>query len=147
MSLFCAFISCQDNVTFNNPAFEGQKDHVFWRATDSKATLLNGSLIIEGFTKDEKVTLKTNSINLGTYILGTGILNTAAYSLTDASGTISYATGLDIGEGQIVITEYDTVNNTVSGTFKFNAVNSNNSVLVGSILNFQYGVFYKLPIK
>ena len=37
--LFFAFISCADEVKFNNPSFEGQKDNVFWRAIDYKATL------------------------------------------------------------------------------------------------------------
>lgn len=55
--IFFAFISCSDNVKFNNPAFEGQKDNVFWRAVDSKATLVNGILTIEGFTRNEKLTL------------------------------------------------------------------------------------------
>lgn len=56
--LFTALISCTNEVKFNNPAFEGQKDNVFWRAVDAKATLDNGILTIEGFTRNEKLTLK-----------------------------------------------------------------------------------------
>lgn len=48
--------------------------------------------------------------------------------------------------GEIKITEYDDVNMTVSGTFKFNAANANNSPFGGPILNFQYGEFYKIPV-
>jgi hypothetical protein len=48
--------------------------------------------------------------------------------------------------GEIKITEYDNVNMTVSGIFKFNAANTNNSPFGGSILNFQYGEFYKIPV-
>lgn len=48
--------------------------------------------------------------------------------------------------GEIKITEYDNVNMTISGKFKFNAVNANNSPFGGPILNFQYGEFYKIPI-
>ena len=48
--------------------------------------------------------------------------------------------------GEINITEYDDVNKTVSGTFKFNAANSNGSPFGGPILNFQHGEFYKIPI-
>ena len=48
--------------------------------------------------------------------------------------------------GEIKITEYDNVNFTVSGKFKFNAANSNASPFGGPILNFQYGEFYKIPI-
>lgn len=145
--LFFAFISCQEEVKFNNPSFEGQKDNVFWRAIDYKAFLaINGSLSIEGYTRNEKLTLKTTSTAAQTYPLGTSDSKTATYVLTDAIGTITFATGIGIGEGQIVIEEYDAVNMTVSGTFKFNAENIYNNPLAGPILNFQYGRFYKIPV-
>ena len=67
--------------------------------------------------------------------------------MTDSNGTITFATGNGIGDGQIEITEYDVVNNTVSGTFKFNAENIYNNPLAGAVLNFQQGVFYKVPIS
>lgn len=140
-------ISCQEDVKFNNPAFEGQKDNVFWRAVDTKAFLsANGSLSIEGYTRNEKVTLQTGTSIEQTYILGTTTSETATYVLTDLTETITFATGLGIGNGQIVISEYDAVNNTVSGTFKFNAENTSNNPLAGTTMNFQYGVFYKVPI-
>ena len=152
--LFFAFISCANDVAFNNPAFEGRKDNVFWRAVDSKATLVNGVLSIEGFTRNEKLTLiipsPTTMVSLNdknsyvTYILGTSATNTAV--LTDTSGAITFSTGLGIGNGQIVITGYDGTNNIVSGTFKFNAENVNGNPLVGPTLNFQYGNFY-IPLK
>jgi hypothetical protein len=145
--LLFAFISCESDVEFNNPSFEGQKDNVFWRAVDSKAILAaNGSLTIEAYTRNEKVTLKTTSTTAQTYPLGTSTSKTATYVITDANGTITFSTGIGIGDGQIVIEEYDAVNKTVSGTFKFNAENINNNPLVGPILNFQYGVFYKVPV-
>jgi hypothetical protein len=142
--LLCALISCQDNVTFNSPAFQAQKDNVLWRAVDYKATRSSGSLTIQGFTSNETVTLKTNSPNLGTYVLGINVLNTATYSITDTSGTITYTAGNGVGEGQIVITDYDTVDKTVTGTFKFKAVNNS---LINPNLNFQYGNFYKVSFK
>ena len=145
--LLFAFISCESDVEFNNPAFEGQKDNVFWRAVDSKAILAaNGSLTIEAYTRNEKVTLKTTSTTAQTYPLGTSTSKTATYVLTDASGTITFLTGIGIGNGEIVIEEYDAVNKTITGTFKFNAENVDNNPLAGPILNFQYGVFYKVPV-
>ncbi|WP_333599226.1 DUF6252 family protein [Flavobacterium sp.] len=48
--------------------------------------------------------------------------------------------------GEIEITEYDNLTMTVSGKFKFNAANANNSPFGGPILNFQYGEFYRVPI-
>lgn len=146
-ALLFVFLSCQDEVKFNYPSFQGQKDNVFWRAVDSKAILgTNGSLSIEAFTRNEKVTLKTTSTLPQTYILGTSTSKMATYVLTDATGTITFSTGTGIGDGQIVIEEYDAVNKTVTGTFKFNAENILNNPLAGPILNFQYGKFYKVPV-
>ena len=145
--LFYSFISCSTDVKFNNPAFEGQKNNVFWRAVDSKAILAaNGSVTIEAYTKNEKVTLKTTATTPQTYLLGTSISKSATYVLTDANGTTTFLTGIGIGNGEIVIEEYDAVNKTITGTFKFNAENGTANPLAGPILNFQYGVFYKVPL-
>ncbi len=145
--IFFAFIYCTDDVKFNSPTFEGRKDNVFWRAVDSKAILAtNGSLSVEAFTRNEKVTLKTTSTLPQTYILGNSTTVIATYVLTDVAGTITFSTGTGIGDGEIVIEEYDAVNKTVTGTFKFNAENTLNNPLAGPILNFQYGRFYKVPV-
>jgi hypothetical protein len=145
--LLFAFISCTDEVKFNAPSFQGQKDNVFWRAIDSKAILAaNGSLSIDGYTRNEKLTLKTTSTTAQAYPLGTSTSKMATYVLTDASGAVTFSTGIGIGNGEIVIEEYDAVNKTLTGTFKFNAVNINNNPLAGPILNFQYGRFYKIPV-
>jgi hypothetical protein len=146
--LYVTFVSCQDNITFNSPSFQGQKDNFFWRATDCKATVVSGSLIIEGLTYNEKVTLKTNSLAVGTYVLGSSFTTMATYVFLDTDNSVAFSTGLGLGNGHIVITDHDALNKTVSGTFKFNAVNSSsNSQLSKPILNFQSGVFYKVPIQ
>ena len=146
--LILAFASCSEEVKFNNPAFEGRKDNVFWRAVQTRATLAsNGSLTIEGYTRNETMTLKTTSVKLDSYTLGTSNSNTATYVLTDASGTITFSTGTNIGNGEIVLEEYDAVNKTVTGTFKFNAENIKNNPLAGPLMNFQYGRFYKVPVS
>ena len=222
-----AFSSCQEDVKFNNPGFQGQLDDVFWRANDARAYVSGtGKLTIYAYTAYEKITIKANSTNPGTYILGTtNTNNSASYSssfndilleyatiavpgpvgsvglntggtgytsstsvattggsgsgltvniVANASGVVTSATVSSNGNaylagdivtvyggnvnckvrvvnvqnsnGEIKITEYDATNATVSGTFKFNAANSNNSPFGGPILNFQYGEFYKIPI-
>ena len=148
MIVVFAMFSCDENVSFNNPSFQGMKDNIFWRAVDSKAFLASdGSLIIEGYTGNEVLTLRISSTTTQRYLLGTSNSNTAAYVLTDGNGEISFATGIGIGSGEIVITEFDRVNNTVSGTFKFNAENADGNPLAGDVLNFQQGVFYRVPIS
>ena len=230
LSLFIiamVFSSCQEDVKFNNPGFQGLKDDVFWRANDARAYVdATGKLSIEALTEYETITLNTASPNVGTYVLGTtNVNNSATYSsnfddialeyatiavpgptgsVSLANGGTAYVSGTSVAttggtgsgltvnivangsgvvtsvtvssrgsgylagdlvtvaggnvdckirvtnvqnsNGEIKITEYDNVNFTVSGKFKFNAANSNGSPFGGPILNFQYGEFYKIPI-
>lgn len=230
LSLFIiavAFSSCQDDVKFNNPGFQGLKDDVFWRANDARAYVDgSGKLRVEALTAYEIITLNTSSANVGTYVLGTtNVDNSATYSsnfqdilleyatiavpgptasVTLVDGGTGYSSGTSVAtsggtgsgltvnvvantsgvvtsvtvssrgsgylagdlitvaggnvnckirisnvqnsNGEIKITEYDNVNFTISGKFKFNAANSNGSPFGGPILNFQYGEFYKIPI-
>ena len=222
-----AFSSCQENVKFNTPGFQGLKDDVFWRANDARAYVsATGKLSIQALTQYETVTLNTSSANVGTYVLGTtNVDNSATYSsnfggvdleyatiavpgpassislvnggtgyssgtsvattggagsgltvniIANASGIVTsitlssrgnaylagdlvtvaggnvncqfIVTNVQNSNGEIQITNYDSVNMTVSGKFKFNAANSNGSPFGGLILNFQYGEFYKIPI-
>lgn len=222
-----ALSSCQEDVKFSNPGFQGLKDDVFWRAVDARAYIdATGKLKIEAYTQYETVTLKTSSANVGTYALGVANSNNSgSYSSnfndieleyatlavpgpvadlgifrggsayvtgngiattggsgsgltvnikTNASGVVTEVKAVSRGngyksadvitvaggnldckivvqnvqnsKGQIIIKEYDNVNQTVSGTFKFDAVNANDNPLGSPILNFQYGEFYKVPI-
>ncbi len=225
IAIAIVFSSCQENVKFNNPGFQGLKDDVFWRANDAIGTIdANGKLKIQAYTEYETLTLNTNSPLVGTYVLGTTNQNNSAeytskfkdvlseyatiavpgptgtvsivnggsgYSsgtsiattggsgsgltiniIGNASGVVSSVTVASRGSGylagdivtitggnvncrvkinnvqnsngEIVITEYDNVNKTVSGKFKFNAART--GVFGNPILNFQYGEFYKTPI-
>ncbi|MEN2414279.1 DUF6252 family protein [Flavobacterium mesophilum] len=139
--------SCTEDVKFNNPAFQGLKDNVFWRAVGHKAYLVtNGNLIIEGSLGYETVKLQLPSPIVKTYILGVNDVSKASYANTFPEHVKDFSTGTKKGSGQIVITEYDTENNTVSGTFKFTAVNSNTADVENPKLTFTEGVFYKVPI-
>ncbi len=222
-----AITSCQEDVKFNDPGFQGLKDDVFWTANDTRAYIsTSGHLSIEALTEYETVTLNTSSANVGTYVLGTtNVNNSATYTsningveleyatiavpgpvseITLISGGTGYSSGTSVAttggtgsgltvnvvanasgvvtgltlssrgnnytagdlititggnlnakfrvlnvqnsNGEIKITEYDNINMTVSGTFKFNAANANGNPFGGPILNFQYGEFYRIPI-
>lgn len=224
--IIIAFSSCQEDVKFNTPGFQGMKDNVLWRCNNAKAYKTSGvGLKIEAFTAYEKVTLNTASFYPGTYILGTtNNNNSATYTFQNNDTDLSYATnsvpgpassisivsggtgyssgtsvlttggsgsGLSVNivanasgvitsatlasrgnayiagdivtvqtgnnncklrvenvvnsNGEIQITEYDNVNMTISGKFKFNAAKTNSND-GNPILNFQYGQFYKIPI-
>lgn len=143
-----SLVACEENISFNNPSLQGTKDNVFWRGVQTKATIASdGSLLIESFTANETLSLKTTSTKSQTYFLGTSESKKAIYSVTDAAnGLITFSTGLGVGEGQIVIKEYDAVNSTITGSFKFSAKNSNVSSSTNPAVNFQNGVFYKVPV-
>jgi hypothetical protein len=152
--LFChflvifSFISCQEEIKFNNPSFQGVKDNVFWRAVSYNATRSNsGVLTIEAYTRNEIVTLKTSATTVGVYQLGSSTSNTASYKITNKTASTLFSTGSDFGDGEIAITNYDAVNKTVTGTFKFNVENIDNDPLFGPSINFQNGNFYKIPIN
>jgi len=141
-----ALTSCEEEITRNNPSVQGLKDNVLWRANDYSAVVQGNGLVITGLTRYETLILKTNEKAKKTYALGVNNSRTATF-IDDTDGQeLTFATGQAQGDGQIVITEYDDINQTVSGTFRFNAVNVNNNPVGGEILNFQEGVFYKVPI-
>jgi hypothetical protein len=79
--------------------------------------------------------------------LGSSNSKTAVYVVNQGNSEIKYTTGIDIGNGEIIITEYDSENNTISGTFKFNAENVDDNSSADPVLNFQQGVFYKVPVS
>jgi hypothetical protein len=55
----------------------------------------------------------------------------------------AFPTGMNSDDGQIEITEYDDVNSTIIGTFKFNAKNESKDPLASPNINFEQGVFIK----
>lgn len=142
------FASCTEDVKFNNPAFQGLKDNVFWRAQSYKAQMqTNGVFIIEGSLGFEKVTFNIPSPSQKTYILGVDDLTTASYSNTLPAQYEEFTTGENRGNGQITVTEYNVENQTISGTFKFNALNVDDADLEKTGINFTEGVFYKIPVS
>lgn len=142
------FSSCEENVKFNNPAVQGRLDNATWRAIDFQAFVdLNGALTINAYTSNQVLTLKTPSKNIGVYVLGENTARSATFTATYSGQDVIFTTGSGIGgDGQILIDEYDAVNNTVSGEFRFNAVNIENNPLGGELLNMQEGIFYKVPV-
>lgn len=149
--LFCLTLacltSCQQDVQFNNPSFQGLKNNNFWRASSSKAQIKDGLLIVKGYYQNEELTLSTNVTDLNTYPLGAGAASTAIYEIIDPTNIETYTTNSESGNGYIVINEYDTANKTISGTFKFNAATGSTNATAADIVNFQQGVFYKIPIQ
>ena len=150
-ALVLTMSACSDEITRNNPAFEGLKDGDSWRAADVTAIKsANGTIILTGATQYETLVLKTVSPAPSTYTLGTGIANQASFLINQNLQEISYQTGVDKGEGKIIITEFDDVNQTITGSFEFKAPKLGPTLptdLEPSELHFQKGVFYKIPLE
>ena len=143
--LFLIFIvsSCTDDVKFNNPAFQTLKNNVFWRAADYKAiTATNGYVVIEGTLGYEKIILRVPYVGEKNYVLGIDNVTTASYLNTFPGELAEFNTGENKGSGQIVVTN---VGNTISGTFKFTAINKDGGDIENPKITFTEGVFYKIP--
>ncbi len=146
LMLIFVFASCSEDITRNNPALQGLKNDVSWRAAGITATkTANGRLTITGVRQFETLILNTNSTSPQTYVLGTNAQRSASFTTTNGLETVTYSTGVaGEGDGEIIITEYDDVLNTITGTFRFNAVNEADGAT--DVLNWRSGIFYKLPV-
>ncbi len=146
LTLLLLITSCTEDVKFNNPAFQTLKDNIFWRARSYAAeTQTNGVFIIEGTLGYEKISFQLPSTEEKTYVLGVDDTSKATYKNTLSGQETEFTTGKERGSGQITITEYNTVDKTISGTFKFKAVNVKTDAEKQEI-NFTEGVFYKIPV-
>ena len=148
-----AFSSCTQEVTFNNPSVQGTKDNYFWRAKTSSASVdvPNATIRIVALSQFETLTLSMPLPTISqsypaTTLLGTGQVSEATFSYTVNGQNLFYATGTNTDDGQIILTEYDSVNKTVSGTYRFNAYNTTNNSLGNILVNFKQGIFYKVPV-
>ncbi len=142
------FTSCEEDVKFNNPAFQALKNNAFWRAQTYKAYFgANGNIIVEGSLGYENIILQTESSSEEVYTLGIDDVSKASYKNTLTNESLSFSTGTNRGSGQIVITDYDAEKHIISGTFRFTAVNDDETDSENTKLNFTEGVFYKVPIE
>ncbi|KAB1156177.1 DUF6252 family protein [Flavobacterium luteum] len=147
--------SCNQDISINNTGvMQGVKDNVAWRATDARATVESANTIsIEAVTINETLTLNiplpsrfvSPSNKIDPYDLSKINNGDVTYSFSIDGVTTDYESDLDIDNpGVIAITEYD--GQTISGTFRFNLKNTDDSSEEAKIVNFQYGNFYKVPV-
>lgn len=131
-------LSCSNDVQFNTPLFQGTKNYELWTIDNLQAAFTNnGGVKIIGIKNNESLTLLTESVNVGTYDLGSTNENSATF---EDYNFITYST-TNNGDGEIQIQDYDASSMTISGSFSFNSYSSN-----GELINFINGVFYNVPI-
>ncbi|WP_339887490.1 DUF6252 family protein [uncultured Flavobacterium sp.] len=143
LTILVTFASCTDDVAFNDPSFQGIKNGENWRANDARVILNpDGSMTVEAYSQFEIVTFEVSSANVGVRTFGVNTANVATYDITIDGVTDSYETGVNVGSGELKITESPTVTGKLSGTFKFRAVNAN-----GIEAGYTNGVIYSVPVK
>ena len=140
--------SCADEVEFNSPAIEANYNGNRWKAVSYAADIDFGGFLVQGTNNIETIQLITQDDTSGVYNLGGDSPNVAI--VKDASGVV-YSTANDPDpsltiypvEGQIIVQSINDTNpKTMTGTFWFYAYSSDGLQTV----NFNEGVFYKVPI-
>lgn len=142
------FFGCQETVEFNNPAIQANFEGQSWLAVARTAATRDGGLIIKATRGTETLLLFTTRTDVGRYRLGGENLSEARYTAPDGTvystlNTPDPSVQVFPSDGEIEITNFDTVSNMASGTFRFNAFTSDglNSV------NFIDGVFFQITIR
>jgi hypothetical protein len=139
-------VSCGNEVEFNSPAFQGNREYGLWRAEFTNAAIdANGFLTITGGNNVETVMLKIPSVAIGTYTLGD--VNSMEARYTDANGVV-YSTNNRPDPSVSVYPEYgfvklDEINNTnFTGTFEFLAFDASGLNSIG----YNEGIFFRVPL-
>ncbi|MDN3491336.1 DUF6252 family protein [Winogradskyella bathintestinalis] len=147
--------SCGDEVQFNSPAIQGTLNNQPWRAKAFYANIdESGLLTITGINNAQTLELILPTTVVGDYALGN--VESMEAKFIAADGTV-YSTNNFNGSlypdfGEIRLTEI--LNNTFTGTFRFNAysaegdvVNFTGATKEGNLENPIYGgIFYKVPL-
>ncbi len=133
-----SFMSCED-LQDNSSVVQGNANNEFFKGGAVATRSADGSVTISANTDRENLTLKLTNVAAGTYGFGPGNANIAEF--TDLSGE-TFTTGTEAGDGAAIISEYDTTNNTISGSFIFNA----HTFALQDTINFQRGVIFEVPV-
>lgn len=144
--VFLLFNNCESTVEFRIPAFQAHVNgDQFWEASLFSITTDVSGAIITGSSLSGTVSMHMPSLEVGTHNLGSLEIATAIYQDTmyysttyDGIASIAY-----LSDGEITIEEYNSEENTISGTFNFDAYNDTGEYTI----NISQGVFYRLPIS
>jgi len=144
--VFLLFNNCESTVEFRIPAFQAHVNgDQFWEASLFSITTDASGAIITGSSLSGTVSMHMPSLEVGTHNLGSLEIATAIYQDTmyysttyDGIASIAY-----LSDGEITIEEYNSEENTISGTFNFDAYNDTGEYTI----NISQGVFYRLPIS
>lgn len=143
-----SFISCEEELSTNTPAFQAMNNYTFWRAENVTANVDKGNLVIVGATETENVTIYINAYELGEeYILGTDDNCTVVYTKKVEDVTYTYKAATGMGSGFIKLNTADKqVPGTISGTFLMELKPVGESLPQSPTVYFHKGVIYEVPL-
>lgn len=153
--------SCQEDVSFNTPAFQARKDNFLWRASDYSAVynVATSTLVLTGYAGFEKVTMTAHPILISgngstaffqdaTFDLKNNLDAVATYSFVNNGQNYNYSTTvIDKANGELVFKNGAVQKpGTITGTFRFDAPYIGTIPNAPERINFQSGEFYQIPI-
>ena len=159
--IVCVLASCEEDVSFNTPAFQARKDNFMWRASDYSAVYdaVESTLVLTAYKGFEKVTMTVSPVIItgdgtaaffqdATFDLGYNANAIATYSFVNNGQTYNYTTNVeDISNGELVLKNGAVQKpGTISGTFRFDAPYIDDIPNAPERINFQDGDFYQIPI-
>lgn len=147
LALGFGLTGCEEDVKFNNPSFQAQRDYKLWRATNSVAEVKDGVLRVYGTDEVESLVLKIPNYSFGrTYEFGNNETNIATYRIVEEDVTTVYKTGYEMGGGYLTLDPVEEqIPGFISGTFLVNAIGIQGTTVVEKKLD--TGVFFQIPLR
>ena len=147
LALGFGFVGCEEEVKFNDPSFQAQRDYKLWRATNSVAEVKDGTLRVYGTDGVESLVIKIPNYSFGkTYDLGNNETNIATYRKIVEEDTLVYKTGYEMGSGVITLDPVDKqVPGFISGTFLVTAERLEQNTV--KEVKLDTGVFFRVPLR
>ncbi|WP_434037465.1 DUF6252 family protein [Formosa sp. 4Alg 33] len=140
------FIACDDNVEFNQPAFQANIEDVVWQGNTYEASRVSNVLTVLATLNGEKIKLEV-PFEVGVDTLGAGRTSNATF--TNVNGTEFSTLFSAVNEptvyysdGLVSVSEINSVEGYVSGEFWFIGYDNNGLEKV----NVTQGVFFKVPL-
>lgn len=138
---------CSDDIVKDEPSIRGQTNTDGYFLTTDVAAHQNSdsTLTIYGEKGSKTITINLSSMSVGVdYVFGLDSINSATFK----TGQGVYSTGT-VGDGKVTIDKIG--ENTISGTFNFNApITQGDSIVEGDSIvdsfNFNKGSFFDIPL-
>jgi hypothetical protein len=91
--------------------------------------------------------LYLSSVQEKTYLLDNSAVDYVTYTSRESSPEISLTSKNGMGKGKVIVSEYDEVNKTITGTFTFVITTPVTGTQEVKEFYFSQGVFYKVPVS